>query len=287
MKDFGIILVDKPSGISSFGVVHKIRKITGIKKVGHTGTLDPFASGLLPICVGKATRLAGYILAGEKEYIANLKLGIKTDTADLTGEIIETSELPELDEAKLAKLKEEILHITEQIPPKYSAIKIDGKRAYKMARDNQAFEMKPRKIKIVDFKILQFDKENIQYRARVSKGTYIRTLSETIAEKLGSVGTTTELRRIGSGNMNISDSIELDKLDNENWKSHLADLTEIFCDYKKLILSDGNIENFCHGRRFFVDFPNEENALIVNYKNQVFGFANINERKVQPKIVLR
>ena len=135
MKDFGIILVDKPSGISSFGVVHKIRKITGIKKVGHTGTLDPFASGLLPICVGRTTRLAGYILAAEKEYIANLKLGIKTDTADLTGEIIETSELPKLDEEKLAKLKEAILEITEQIPPKYSAIKIDGKRAYKMARE--------------------------------------------------------------------------------------------------------------------------------------------------------
>jgi len=287
MKDFGIILVDKPSGISSFGVVHKIRKITGIKKVGHTGTLDPFASGLLPICVGRTTRLAGYILAAEKEYIANLKLGIKTDTADLTGEIIETSELPKLDEEKLAKLKEAILEITEQIPPKYSAIKIDGKRAYKMARENQAFEIKPRKVKIIDFEILQYDKENIKYRARVSKGTYIRTLSETIAEILGCVGTTNELRRIGSGKMNITESIELDKLNSENWRNHFADLSDIFRDYNKLTLSDENVENFCHGRRFFVDFPNEENALVVNYENQVLGFASIAERKVQPKIVLR
>ena len=287
MKDLGIILVDKPSGISSFGVVHKIRKITGIKKVGHTGTLDPFASGLLPICVGRTTRLAGYILAAEKEYIANLKLGIKTDTADLTGEIIETSELPKLDEEKLAKLKEAILEITEQIPPKYSAIKIDGKRAYKMARENQAFEIKPRKVKIIDFEILQYDKENIKYRARVSKGTYIRTLSETIAEILGCVGTTNELRRIGSGKMNITESIELDKLNSENWRNHFADLSDIFQDYNKLTLSDENVENFCHGRRFFVDFPNEENALVVNYENQVLGFASIAERKVQPKIVLR
>lgn len=286
MKDFGIILVDKPSGISSFAVVHRMRKITGVKRIGHTGTLDPFASGLLPICIGRATRLAGFVLAAEKEYIANLKLGEQTDTADLTGETIQTAEVPEITDGDLTEKLSGIMEITEQIPPRYSAIKVDGKRAYKMARENKDFQMKPRVMQILDFEFLQHEKENIQYRARVSKGTYIRTLSETIAERLGTVGTTTELRRIASGNMNICDAIALDDLNNENWQNYLADLSQIFCDYPQLILAEENVQNFLHGRRFFVDFSDTENALVLNEENEVFGFASIIERKVQPKIVL-
>jgi len=286
MKDFGIILVDKPSGISSFAVVHRMRKITGVKRIGHTGTLDPFASGLLPICIGRATRLAGFVLAAEKEYIANLKLGEQTDTADLTGETIQTAEVPEITDGDLTEKLSGIMEITEQIPPRYSAIKVDGKRAYKMARENKDFQMKPRVMQILDFEFLQHEKGNIQYRARVSKGTYIRTLSETIAERLGTVGTTTELRRIASGNMNICDAIALDDLNNENWQNYLADLSQIFCDYPQLILAEENVQNFLHGRRFFVDFSDTENALVLNEENEVFGFASIIERKVQPKIVL-
>jgi len=176
MKNSGIILVDKPTGISSFGVIHQLRKITGIKKIGHTGTLDPFASGLLPICLGGATRLASYILAADKEYIAELELGYQTDSADLTGKKITEAEVPEISQTDLQRLRQEVLAIQQQIPPRYSAIKVNGKRAYKLARAEQDFQIPPRPIKIIDFEILEVDLPKIVYRAQVSKVTYIRTL---------------------------------------------------------------------------------------------------------------
>lgn len=286
MNNSGIILVDKPIGISSFNVVYQVRKLTGIKKVGHTGTLDPFASGLLPICVGRATRLASFILASEKEYIAEMQLGIKTDSADITGEIIQSSEITTISENKIHDLKDYVLNIKEQIPPKYSAIKVDGKRAYKLARENADFDMKPRQIDILDFEIISVNLPNIIYRARVSKGTYIRTLSETIAEFLGTVGTTSKLNRIGSGNMQISDSVKLEDLNNNNWKEHLADLGKIFAGYPEIILSDQNILNFCNGRRFFVEYEDCDKVLILNKDRKVFGFAQLIGGKVQPRIVL-
>ncbi|MFO7897371.1 MAG: tRNA pseudouridine(55) synthase TruB [Candidatus Cloacimonadales bacterium] len=286
MKNYGIILVDKPTEISSFGVIHQLRKITGIKKIGHTGTLDPFASGLLPICIGSATRLANYILSADKEYIAEMELGYQTDSADLTGNKIAEAEIPEISASDLQRLQKEVLAITQQIPPRYSAIKVDGRRAYKLARAEQDFQIPARPVKIIDFEILQLELPKIVYRARVSKGTYIRTLSETIAQKLGSVGTTTSLRRIAAGNLQIAEAVPLADLNSENWRQHWAELYPIFRDYPQLILPETQLADFCHGRRFFVDFADTENALILNEQNRVFGFASVQARKVQPKIVL-
>ena len=286
MNESGIILIDKPVGISSFGVVHRLRKITGIKKIGHTGTLDPFASGLLPVCIGRATRLVDFIITSDKEYLAEMQLGIKTDTADITGEIIQEQEIPQISDSEIAEKAKEILTITEQIPPKYSAIKINGKRAYKLARENEDFQMKSRPIKIHSFEIIEIDLPKIVYRAKVSKGTYIRTLSETFAEKLNCIATTTNLRRISSGEIDISKAVKLDDLTNENWQNHLIDLAPIFPDYPKIELDAKNLENFKNGRRFYVDFEDSERVLVLNEKQVCQGFAQIENGKFQPKIVL-
>jgi len=159
----GILLIDKPKGITSFDVIRKLRKITRIKKMGHTGTLDPLATGLMQICTNKATKIIRFLTSQKKSYVATLKLGIKTDTADITGNIIETKEVPDLENLDLENIKEQILSISEQIPPNYSAIKIDGKRAFSLARKNIDFEIKKRPIKIYDFEILKIDKNEIEF----------------------------------------------------------------------------------------------------------------------------
>ena len=286
MIQSGIVLVDKPVGISSFSVVYKMRKITGIKKIGHTGTLDPFASGLLPICIGRATRLTDFIITSDKEYIAEMKLGIKTDSADITGNIIAEMDVPNLMNDTILEIAKKVCLMTEQLPPKYSAIKIDGKRAYKLARENKDFEMKSRPIKILEFEIIKIELPKIVYRAKVSKGTYIRTLSEDFAEMLNCIATTTELRRISSGEMKIEDAFTLDELSSENWESKLTDLLPIFSNYPKITLDSNNIENFRHGRRFYPKSEDVEKILILDENNNCHGFAQIENGKLQPKIVL-
>lgn len=180
----GFIVIDKPEGISSFDVIRKIRKITGIRKFGHTGTLDPFATGILPLLFGKYTRFAQFISHLDKTYEVTMKLGIKTDTADITGNIIEETK-DSIDNIDADEIKEFVESITSQIPPKFSAIKIDGKAAYKYARENKEVEIPERKIRVYSFNLNEFKFPYLKYTASVSKGTYIRTLSETIGEYLG------------------------------------------------------------------------------------------------------
>ena len=286
MNPFGVILIDKPKNITSFQVVHKIRSISKIKKVGHTGTLDPFATGLLPICIGKATRLSKYFLFDKKTYQVTAKFGIQTDTGDNTGKIIKTQEKI-LTDKDIESLKSIVLHLEKQIPPKYSAIKVNGKKAYQLARNNELFILPERKIKIFQFTIINFEYPYINYAVTVSKGTYIRTLTEQIAELLGTIATTTELRRTEVGFLDVDKSIPLNILTSSNWKDYLFTIENVLPNLPIKQLSDKESLDFVNGRRFRADDDDTEDLLVKDKMNVVLGIAMISDSILHPKIVLQ
>ncbi len=209
-----IILVDKPAGISSFGVVAKVRGFLrnrfGHKvKVGHTGTLDPFATGLLILLSGKMTKKSNEFLKFDKEYIADLKLGFKSSTGDPEGKIEKVNDrIPDAEE--IDRILHTFIGEIEQTPPKYSAIKINGQRAYKLARKGVDFEMPVRKVKIYNMDVLEYEYPRLMIRCQVSSGTYIRTLAEDIGMKLGVGAYLTVLRRIKIGEYSVEKAKTLD-----------------------------------------------------------------------------
>ena len=287
MSDYGIILIDKSVGITSFDVVRKLRKITGIRKIGHTGTLDPFASGLLPVCIGKATRISSKLSSREKEYLVNIQFGIRTDTGDNTGSIIETKDIPKLTLANIEEIIPQILAIKEQVPHKFSAVKINGKKAYELARADKPVELKPRPIKILSFEILKLEFPYLVYRTKVSKGTYIRSLTETIARKLNTIATTVELRRTGISEIKIETAVKLEEIDPMNWQDHLIPLSHFFKDMQKFVInSETEFNHFQNGRSFEVDTEDVEEIMILNTEGSCLGFASINGNLLKPRIVL-
>lgn len=191
----GIIVINKPSGYTSHDIVSKIRKKLNIKKVGHTGTLDPLATGVLPILLGNGTKLSKYLINHDKEYIATIKLGVKTDTADIEGTVIEEKKVPLFTEKQIMNALESLKGKQKQIPPMYSAIKVNGKKLYEYARSGESVEVKPRDIEIYNIVLIKYKDNRIQFKVACSKGTYIRSVCEEIAQKLNTVGTMSALER--------------------------------------------------------------------------------------------
>lgn len=192
------IVIDKPKGWSSHKVVHHIKKITK-QKVGHTGTLDPFATGVLPIAVGKATRLIPYLDEHQKIYRATLVLGKKTDSADIDGEVIEEQPIPMFNKDTILNVFANMLGTQMQEVPKYSAVKVDGKRLYKYARQGLDVECPQKEITIYKLHLSSYDDKKIVFEVHCSRGTYVRTIGEDIAQRIGTVGYLSELDRIASG----------------------------------------------------------------------------------------
>ncbi|MEA2096256.1 MAG: tRNA pseudouridine(55) synthase TruB [Candidatus Cloacimonadota bacterium] len=285
MLDFGVILIDKPPNITSFDVVRKLRKITGIRKIGHTGTLDPFATGLLQICIGKATRVVSKLTENDKTYLATCQLGIQTDTGDMTGEIIRQEEPPKITKEDLNNIIPEILKISSQIPHKFSAVKVNGKRAYELARQKKEVTLQSRPIKILGFSIENFENNKLTYKAHVSKGTYIRVLSETIAEKLGTIGTTITLRRTKIGEIDLNTAVKLEDLNSNNWKKHLVPLTQIFSLYEKIQLKPEQKELFRNGGNVQTSLNDENEVIVLDNADLCVGFGYIKEGLLNPQIV--
>ena len=214
-----ILNIYKPKGITSFGVVKKIRKIVGEKKVGHGGTLDPFAEGVLIIGTGSDTKELKKITNTDKAYTASIELGKTTDTLDPEGDVLEKKKIPRLTESKINKVLESFLGPSMQTPPMFSAKKIGGVKLYELARKNINVDRKPTQIKISDINIINFNETNIVFTVSCSKGTYIRVLGKEIAEKLGTVGHLNSLIRTRVGEYFINDSISLDQF-KLSWKSY-------------------------------------------------------------------
>lgn len=281
----GILVVNKPLGKTSFDMVAQTRREFHTKKVGHIGTLDPMASGVLPILIGSCTKLSDYLMDHDKDYVAIIKLGKSTNTGDQEGEIIEEREVDKnlLEETKIKEVLNSFLGESEQIPPMYSAIKINGKKLYELARAGQTVERKPRKIYISNIELLNIGKEKneIEFKVTCSKGTYIRTLCEDIAKKLGTIGYMTELTRTRVGEFKIEDEgkiISLEELLEKNPSRELSD-----DEYKKL--SNG----------IMVDFGNESNLIESNlscfvklYHNKEFiGVGKIEKKNKIQRFILK
>ena len=213
----GIINVNKPAGWTSQDVCSKLRHVLHIRKIGHTGTLDPMATGVLPVCVGKATRIIEYYDRDAKSYRASMKLGITTDTLDITGKVVETAGYSNISEKAVREAFKAYTGHVMQIPPKYSALKIDGKRAYDLAREGKDFEIKAREIIIYDNSIIRIDLEagEIEFDVTCSKGTYIRTICDDIGRALGCGATMTALTRTASGYFRLEDSYTIEEIINE------------------------------------------------------------------------
>ena len=214
-----IINIYKPKGITSFGVVKKIRKIVGEKKVGHGGTLDPFAEGVLIIGTSSDTKELKKITDTDKTYTASIELGKTTNTLDLEGDVIEKKKIPRLSKLKINKVLESFLGTSMQTPPMFSAKKIGGVKLYELARKNITVDREPTQIKISDISIINYNETNIVFTVSCSKGTYIRVLGKEIAEKLGTVGYLNSLIRTRVGEYFIDDSISLNQF-KLSWKSY-------------------------------------------------------------------
>jgi len=247
----GIIIINKEQGYTSNDVVQIIKKKFN-EKVGHTGTLDPMATGVLPILVGKGTLLSKYLINHNKIYTATLKLGIKTDTGDITGDVIQQKIVDEkcFENENVKKVLEEIKGEQEQIPPMYSAIKVNGKKLYEYARKGLTIDISPRKINIYSTEVLNINKENkeIQFRVSCSKGTYIRTLCEDIAEKLGTIGTMSALNREQVGDFKITDSVKLSEINGK-----FISIEEFFKENEEIFLSPRSFVAFLNGVKLLTD----------------------------------
>ena len=214
----GVILIDKPMGITSQQVVSKVKYLFksaqhDSRKAGHTGTLDPMATGLLPICMGEATKFSHYQLDANKSYEAVLKLGQQTDTGDAEGQVIHTQPLPNWQVVDLSAVTQQFLGEQQQVPPMYSALKKDGKKLYEYAREGVEIERASRAITIFSLQLQQISDDRISIKVTCSKGTYIRVLGEDIAKALGSVGHLISLRRTSVGSFDVEQAIDLTQLE--------------------------------------------------------------------------
>lgn len=224
----GIINIFKPKGMTSHDVVKELRRILSIKKIGHTGTLDPNATGVLPVCIGKGTRISEYLLNVHKEYIGELTLGIATDTQDSDGKILSYSN-KKVGEDEIYSAFNSFIGEIEQIPPMYSALKYNGKKLYELARKGEIIERVPRKVHIYDLNIMKIHDNKVIFYVKCSRGTYIRTLCDDIGNLLGTYGYMSHLIRVGVGDFKINDSISLDyirRLDKKDIKSILCPIDD-------------------------------------------------------------
>jgi len=230
----GVIFIDKPAGITSFDVIKRLRVVTKIRKIGHAGTLDPFATGLLIVCISRqATKYIDEFIQLDKTYTAVLKLGEKTDTADLVGKIIEVKDVPDTVDQNINEVFSSFLGEIEQVPPQFSAIKKNGVRLYKTARKGIQVEVEPRKVFVHSLSFLNYQKTYIKFNSTVSKGTYIRSLGEDIAVKLGTVGHLTELRRDAIGPFSVNDALSLADITERAIENSIRPIEEVIAMVQK------------------------------------------------------
>lgn len=278
-----LVVVNKPSDITSRDVVNKLCKIFNTKKIGHTGTLDPIASGVLVCVCGKYTKLVNDLTSLDKEYVATIKLGIKTDTLDTKGNIIEERDVNvTLDDIK--KVFNNFPKSYNQTVPKYSAVKINGKKLYEYARNNIDIKLPVRKVEIYSLELLDFDGTSITFKTKVSKGTYIRSLIEDICNDLNTIGTMSNLIRTKQGNFSIEESYTLNDIENGNYKSLSIHeflnypSIEIPDEYLKLIINGNKIPNSLNIKdKVIFTKSNKDYAIYIHEFNVLKPYIMLNE----------
>jgi tRNA pseudouridine55 synthase len=283
----GLVLINKPKGITSFSAVARIKRLAGEKRVGHTGTLDPMATGVLPVLLGRATTLSSLMLGDDKKYIARVKLGVLTDTDDITGNIIAENKV-EVSQGDIDNILQKFVGKISQTPPMYSALKKDGVRLYDLARQGKTVEIKPREIEIFELSVLSpLDSENcFTMLCHVSKGTYIRSLARDIGNALGCGATLSELNRVMTSGFDIEKCVSLDDINEENIGNYLLNEEVAVSHLRALSVTKNQAVRFCNGGQLAFERLNVENfkeneLFRIKYKNQFLGIGLADCQKQQ------
>ena len=275
LNDFGCILyINKPKDITSFDVVHKISNIFGIKKVGHTGTLDPLATGVMLVCVGKATKIVELLTAEDKEYIAEVKLGIKTDTLDITGEVLETRDVPK--DLNIIETLNSFKKTYLQEVPIYSAVKVNGKKLYEYAREEKKVELPKKEVTIKEIELLNMNNNTFKFRTLVTKGCYIRSLINDICITLNTIGTMTSLVRTKQGKIDISNTNCLEEIESNNYKYYRI---EEVLDYKTIEVDSNLNKKISNGVKLSNEW-NIKDKVIFTYNNKLLGIYENNNNEL-------
>ena len=255
----GLLLLNKPAGITSNQALQKVKRLLQAKKAGHTGSLDPAATGMLPLCFGEATKVCAYLLEADKTYRVTARLGKATNTGDRDGEVSATADVPDLEKCAWEQILAQFCGVTDQVPPMFSALKKDGKRLYELARKGEVVERKPRTIRIDELSLLEAKGSRLVLRVKCSKGTYIRTLVEDIAEAAGTIAHTDSLHRESVGAFRAEDMLDLSKA--EEWAENAPELLRerllapdiALLDMPAIEITDEQVAQFVQGQ--VVDLP--------------------------------
>ena len=276
----GILVVNKPKGVTSRDVVNSVCKILNTKKIGHTGTLDPIATGVLVLCIGKATKLVEILTSDDKEYIATVKLGILTDTLDTDGKILKEEKVC-ITKEKLINVLNSFVGAYEQEVPIYSAVKINGRKLYEYARNDEQIKLPRRNVKIKSIELLELDDVEYKFKVSVSKGTYIRSLIKDINEKLGIIGSMSDLKRTRQGKFNINDSYDLEKIKNGDYK--ILSINDVLKEKNSVIIDD-KLFGFIKNGRILDNRYNKDIVMFV-YNGEVVAIYKVYEKdktKIKP-----
>lgn len=293
----GVININKPEGWTSQDVCAKLRSRLHIKKIGHTGTLDPMATGVLPVCIGKATRIIEYYDGDYKSYRAAMKLGMTSDTLDITGELSETTDYSNINEKAVREAFNAYTGMVEQIPPKYSALKINGKRAYELAREGKEFELNTRTVEILKNEIscMNLEKGIIEFDVTCSKGTYIRSIIDDIGRSLGCGAVMTALERTGSGYFKIEDSVGIEELcdmSDSEIAEFIIPMEETLINLGKIELNDNRVTAFINGNESYsagytvVQEPFFKNYYRVYNGAAFIGIGSVENSDLKPQKVI-
>ena len=283
----GVLIINKPKGFTSHDVVNVLRKALNTKKIGHTGTLDPNATGVLPILIGTATKISKYLIEHDKTYIATISLGEKTDTGDSEGNIIEKDlNFQNISCKQIRDVLKTFIGKQKQIPPMYSAIKINGKKAYEYARHGQAVQLEPRNIEIYSINLIKLEDKEITFEVSCSKGTYIRTLCEDIAKKLGTIGYMKELTRTSVNEFKLENAVTIDEIKENSIiiNEKIISIEKIFADKEKINLNDRKKELFLNGVRLTFEKPNDIYRIYNN--NDFIGLGIIENNLLKRDVIV-
>ena len=284
----GILLINKPKNYTSHDIVAIVKKISK-EKVGHTGTLDPNATGVLPLLIGKATEISKYLMNHDKTYVATIKLGYKIDTADVEGKIIEEKAVPELTNTEVQNALNKMLGKQFQIPPMHSAIKVNGKKLYEYAREGKKVETKERQIEIYKIELIEIKQKEAEvvFQVECSKGTYIRTLCENIAENLNTVGYMKELQRIKVGDFKIENAISIEAIqNNENLlQENLIPIEVFFREKQKIELNSKELSLFLNGV-ILTKNNLQDNLFRIFHQNEFIGLGIVQNGKLKRDVIV-
>jgi tRNA pseudouridine55 synthase len=287
----GVLVVDKPIGLTSHDVVQIIRRGTGIRRAGHTGTLDPRASGVLVILIGPAVRLSEFVSASDKRYQATIRLGSATDTYDAEGTITSSASIDDITEERFDEALSQFIGEIEQTPPPYSAVKVQGRRAYAMAREGEEFELEPRKIHVYNLEVLEWAPPEVVIDVYCSSGTYVRSLANDLGNVLGTGAHLVGLRRTKSGRFTLRDAVPMRRLQEAfeagDWYRFLIPAAEALADWPALELDADQVELVRHGHR--IPAKPEDNGLArgISVQGDLVALMEVDEqtREWQPRKV--